>query len=256
MIDSRASVVKMQRIVGVVQVVGSPVGSQGVFDIRLHQVQEGHDFIYRQVSQFAGEAIPVETPAIVAADSPKRIHHLAALRIIESALQEGLELAQDIHGLPEEGMNLRMEGDSPDRTLAEQVPAKSQGSSQVSQRHDRQPFAHQGVVGVVPFRALGVHPDAAFGDEVGQLGEQQGQQFLRQVGMHHAPIRTSDQPGIRPEPADMFFDGTLPLPIELDGVIRIFQQLLVGFEPVRYIRIAEYRLYQVLLQLAGVDAGH
>ena len=60
-------------------------------------------------------------------------------------------------------------------------------------RHDRGAGAHQGVVGVVPLGALGVHPDPGAGHQVGELGEKGDQQLLLKCGTHQAPVGVMDE---------------------------------------------------------------
>ena len=55
--------------------------------------------------------------------------------------------------------------------------------AQVAQRDHGQPVAHQGIVGVVPFRPLGVHPDAAARHQVAELDQSHDQQLFQQVDM-------------------------------------------------------------------------
>ena len=56
-------------------------------------------------------------------------------------------------------------------------------TAQVAEGHHGHPVADQGVVGVVPLGALGVHPDAALGDEVGHLGEHRRHDLLDEVDL-------------------------------------------------------------------------
>ena len=62
--------------------------------------------------------------------------------------------------------------------VCKQLPAKEQVSSKVTERHHREPVTGEGVVGVVPFGALGVHPDSAVDHQVRELGENRNQQLF------------------------------------------------------------------------------
>ena len=51
-------------------------------------------------------------------------------------------------------------------------------AQQITDGHHGEPFADQGVVGVIPFRPLGVQPDAPVGHQVGQLGQEQHEELF------------------------------------------------------------------------------
>ena len=69
----------------------------------------------------------------------------------------------------------------------EQLEAERDVPSSVGEGHHRDAVPGERAVGVVPFRALGVHPETATGHEVGNLGQQRNQQLLRQIGATHRP---------------------------------------------------------------------
>ena len=52
----------------------------------------------------------------------------------------------------------------------ELVGQEGQIAAQVTKGDDGNPAASEGVVGVVPFRSLGVHPDAGARDQVRKFG--------------------------------------------------------------------------------------
>ena len=49
---------------------------------------------------------------------------------------------------------------------------------QVTQCDHGHTRAHESVIGVIPFGALGIHPNATPGDKVGELGKRRHEQFL------------------------------------------------------------------------------
>ena len=52
---------------------------------------------------------------------------------------------------------------------------------EVADGDHRKPPARQSVVGIVPLRALGIHPDPPAGHEIRELGQHRDQQFFREI---------------------------------------------------------------------------
>ncbi len=50
---------------------------------------------------------------------------------------------------------------------------------QITQRHHGYACTHQRVIGVVPFGALGIHPNPTTRYKIGQLGERHSKQLLQ-----------------------------------------------------------------------------
>ena len=89
------------------------------------------------------------------------------------------------------------------RTTAEQRPAGTPRKlTQVEQGHHRQPVADERVVRVVPLRALGVHPDAPAGHEVGELGERGDEQLLEQRHDDELAVGAEDELAVRAQRGD------------------------------------------------------
>jgi len=77
--------------------------------------------------------------------------------------------------------------------------------------------SHEGVVGVVPFGALGVHPDAGFGDEIGDFGQHGGEDLLEEGHMVDLSIFGGQQGAVGPQGVAAASDGGIPLVVKADG---------------------------------------
>jgi hypothetical protein len=73
-----------------------------------------------------------------------------------------------------------------------QCSDEGQETPQVRQRHHRQAVAHQGVVGIVPLRPLGVQPQATAGQQAAGLGQHDGGELLAQRGQHRQAVVVAD----------------------------------------------------------------
>ncbi len=101
--------------------------------------------------------------------------------------------------------------------------------------HHRQPVPDEGVVGVVPLGALGVHPDPAARHEVRQFGEGRDEELLEQCHVEDAAGRVGDQPPVGTESVDPLRDGGLRGRVELDRGLRVAHQLLERCDSVGHV---------------------
>ncbi len=119
------------------------------------------------------------------------------------------------------------------------------------ERHDRHPPARERVVGIVPLGALGVEPDAAAGDEVGELDEQRDQQLLRQRDEPDLTISPTDQPPVGSHLFCGSQEALVSLPIEGDGVPRVGDDRVEAPDPVGHVGVR----VDPLTQAGSEDAG-
>ena len=112
-------------------------------------------------------------------------------------------------------------------------------ADEVADRHDREPLAHERVVGVVPLGALRVHPQAALGHEVGELHQQQEQELLCHRRVDHRPVARSYELRVASVALGGRLDGLVVLAIEDDRVVGVHEQVLVRLDPVGDVGVAE-----------------
>mgnify|MGYP000665198388 CR=1 FL=1 len=66
-------------------------------------------------------------------------------------------------------------------------------TSSSDQPADPEPVADQGVVGVIPLRTLGIHPDPTAGNEIGDLGQKGHKDLFCQVNQEDLSFFIPDQ---------------------------------------------------------------
>lgn len=100
---------------------------------------------------------------------------------------EPTRIRREVRGQTEKKVaELRTDLDIP----VEQVGELGDVPAQLGDRDDGQAPTHEGVVGVIPLRALGGHPDPAAGDEVDHLRRQQQEGFSAGVARSSPPLRS------------------------------------------------------------------
>ena len=141
------------------------------------------------------------------------------------------------------------------RPSVQQVGQEAQVAAQVAQGDHGDAAAGQGVVGVVPLRPLGVHPDAGVGHQVRQLGQGRHQQLLEQIGVVDRAVRAGQQLAVGPPVGDPFVDARPP------GRRRSrwcragsSQDLLVWLDAVGHVGVAEDLVAEHVREAAGVVA--
>jgi hypothetical protein len=85
--------------------------------------------------------------------------------------------------------------------LVRQRAQVTQVAPQVEQRHHRETVADERIVGVVPLRALGVHPDPAARHEVRQLRQRRHEQLLQQRDDDDPTVSVDEQLAVATERA-------------------------------------------------------
>ena len=100
-------------------------------------------------------------------------------------------------------------------------------------------MADQSVVGVVPLRSLGVHPDATVDDQVAQFRQHGNEQFLQERNLVDAVVIVQQQSAVGAPGAYTLLDKPRQLFIVVHRVLGIPGQCLERPDPVGYVGIAE-----------------
>ena len=124
----------------------------------------------------------------------------------------------------------------------------------MEQRHDRQPVADERVVRVVPLRALGVHPDAAAGDEVGELGQRTDEQLLEQRHDDEVAVGTAHQLAVCADLLELSLAAAVRRLVEGDRRLRVAYEVGVVADPVRHVGVHEDPAVEHARHLAGEEA--
>ena len=125
-------------------------------------------------------------------------------------------------------------------------------TAQVVEGHHGYTVADEGVVGVVPFGALGVHPDAALGDEVGHLGEHGRHDFLDEVDLVDEDVGLAQERTVPSNFILLEFHLLLPFVVELDGVLGVLQQIVIALDAVGDVGVDEGVVLEIRLELLRV----
>ena len=94
--------------------------------------------------------------------------------------------------------------------------------------------AYEGIVGVVPFGAKGVHPYTCTRDVVREFGKQRHKQFLCTCDEHRLTIMTKQQPCVLTILGNEGEDTLMRLVVETDGILRIGNNLAVRLDAIRH----------------------
>ena len=137
--------------------------------------------------------------------------------------------------------------------LGQQVLGQGQGAAQVGEGDDRQALADERVVRVVPLRALGVHPDAAVGHQVDDLGQDGQQQLLAERHAHEVAVGAVHQPPVGALGRDAPLDPLLRVGVERDRRDRLDHRLVVRRDAVRHVGVREDGPVDERLQPTGVE---
>ena len=243
---------RRHQVVGMEEAVVAAVDRDGVVRDRLRAVHQGADGGHRHGADVAGKPGRIERLAVGGARLAERVHDSLALGVGERAVgQRGVvgERARD--GVQQ----VRHLGRELDRVVGrglEEVAQNVQHAAEREQRHHRDAVAHEGVVGVVPLGPLGVHPDAALGDQIGQLGEHRHQELLGERHEADLAVGVPEQLAVRPDRAHAALDLRLQVGVEHDRVVRIAEQVGVRLDAVRDVGVAEEAPREEPFQPSGV----
>ena len=116
-------------------------------------------------------------------------------------------------------------------------------------------MAHESVVGIVPFRSLGVQPDTAVDDKIAELAEQRHQQFLKQVDQVHPAVRVQHELAIGTHQRDALRNCFGQRGVVFDRALRVLEQVFERFDPVGNVGIAKDRLTEQFAEPGRVEPG-
>jgi hypothetical protein len=193
------------------------IGAQRLVKIGMHQCQQRLHFGWRHMLKLCAEPAAVDLPAIVTGGCPQFIHQRAPLACGEAGRKLWLMCCQRrVHGV-EKAFDFACQDNGRLCLVGEKLLAKGDHAAQIGGSHHRQPLAHQGIVGVVPFGALGVHPNATFRNQIANFGQHQQKQLLGQRDMQNLTIAVNHESAICPQRTHAFPHRSFAFPIEVDG---------------------------------------
>ena len=181
-------VFQLDEVIGVIKPVRSPVRANGLVCKREGDLEEIEQLAAFDPGLAARESFGVNLFAILAAGARQPIKHLLALAVIDAVREQGaMALQNAVHGQQKFGDFIR-QVHLGFFQRAENFQAEGQKAAQITKCDHGNAVANQGVIGVVPFRSLGVQPDARLRDEIGELGKQRNEKFFAQIDEAHMAL--------------------------------------------------------------------
>ena len=135
--------------------------------------------------------------------------------------------------------------------LLKKAAGKNHHSAQVAQSHHAKSVTGKSVVGVVPFRPLGVEPDSAVRNKVGQLCQNQLQDFCRHRHKEWVSV-LSAKLGVASVLLGVGQNLVVKVAHECDCVARIFFDVGIHFDVIRNVGRCENLFVQQFGQNLGV----
>ena len=250
---SLADAAERDPVVRVVQPVGPTRRPQRRFEMGLRSSAEAPHLVGREVVDLAGDA-GGEPGAVVGADRPERVDELPATAGVDDAgvvvsFERGGDLAQPADDEWRHGERPRTAGSSYGEPVEERdVP------DEVRERHHREPVACQRIVGVVPLRALRVHPDPATGHERRQLGERRDEQLLQHPGPGQVAAGRHEYSPVGADRRLAGGDLGGPLDVERDRVAGVAHHLVVVVDQVGHVGEDEVAPVEPWVERIGLEA--
>ena len=140
------------------------------------------------------------------------------------------------------------------RRALQQAVHEREVVAQVEHRHHRDAEARERVVGVVPLGPLRVQPDAAQRHQVGQLRQGRNEQLLCQRCVMHLLVVGHHQLAVGADGLEAGLDLAVQAIVELDGVLGIAHDLVVGLDAVGRVGVREALVAQQACQQFGIVA--
>ena len=240
------------QVVRVVQAVGTLVGPDGMFEVRERHLDEARQVRQRQCALAAGEVLLVNFVAVVAGCGAQTVQDGAALGVGNVARRQPLVLAQSGVDAAEAVQQFLRDGNFLVVGLRQDVLEVDQEPAEVVQGHHGHAVAHQGVVGVVPLRTLGVHPNAALRDEVGDFGEHGGHQLLDEVHLVDEDVGLAQERAVAANFAALEVDFLACFVVVIDCVLGVLQNGVVRLDPVGDVGVDERVVLEVVFEFLGV----
>ncbi len=231
---------ELEHVVGVIQPVRPEIKTDGMVGERQGALEQA-EHVGGRDRRGGPEAVAVDVRPIVGTRAGEQVEQGAPVPVANGRLGGQVPVGVERGGHPRQQGSHRA-GDG-HRLAAERrqqgLQTGDQQAAQVAQRDHRHPEAHQRVVGIIPLGALGVHPDAAPGHEVGQAGENENQEFFREIDVQHPLVGPEDKARIRTEPGGEPFDRLMAGDVELKGDLRVLPDGGVVEDAIRHVGVAE-----------------
>ena len=250
--DARCLAIEADDVVAVVQTVGPPAGAHRGLCQAPGVIEEGHDGGAGGHDRLA-EGSGVDRLPVRLAREPQPPHGREPRRVVHRQLEPAEDVRERIEQRAHGGRQLHVRG------VGEGIAQEAHVAHDGIERHQREPIAGEGVVGIVPLWPLGVEPDAAVGHEVAELHQQRHQQLLCQGHQAHLAARLTDQPTIRSDLRGGGQQRFVARSLELDGVAWIGHERVEAADAVRHLRIRVNALPQTrgersrLVSLPGLE---
>ena len=156
---------------------------------------------------FAGETVGIDAVAVILEGFAEIVHECSAVlrgnrRLVqrfrmagenhEDSLGPCYHFGRNVHGLrSHRAQKIKKEGDMP---------------ADIGESHNGNARAGQGIVGVIPFGALGVHPDSTTGNEVAYFSKQRDKEFFQERGEVDVTLVVEKEPAISAHELDAGID--------------------------------------------------
>ena len=224
-------------VIGMVKAILSLVGLDGMF-----QVFQCHIHKRREVRQFHGgfvarKILTVNFLTVVARRNAQSVENGTSLVIGDAPCRQGLVFHERrIHAIEASEQLIRYQ-DFLVVCGGQNILEINQETSEVIERYHGHAVPDQGIVGVVPLGALCIHPNPPFRNEIRNLGEHGRHDFLDEIHFVDEHVGFTKKRPIAPDL--VFFERNLlfPIVIEINRVLGVFQQRVVGLDSVRNIGV-------------------
>ena len=162
--------------------------------------------------------------AIRFAGGPEAVHYRFSLRRRAIGVFDWPVVPEHVLDGAEKFQHFGRDGVSVDAVICQDGRQQPDIPAQVAQRYHRKPVAHQRVVCVIPFGALGIHPDAAPGHEIPDLDQGWQQQLLQEVDPADRPVRQYRELAVAAHRLHPAGDGIFLFVVIGDGIPGILQK--------------------------------
>ena len=119
---------------------------------------------------------------------------------------------------------------------------------QVARRHHGKSVADECVVRIIPFRSLGIQPDATFRNEIRQLREREREEFLDERDVVDVTLLAGQQLAVSTEAGHTLTDPSGQFGIKHDRGTRILPDLVVILDAVRHVGMDKDRGIEQLVE--------
>ncbi len=245
----------LEKVVRVIEPVPAAVRADRVIDVPEGGPAEPGDL--RGVERFLSrEPLGVDRLAVVGEGRTQSVQEALPVRVAHRpGFERRLRVAQDRVHATEPGRHLGGDPNRPVVRPAGRTFQERQVAAEISQGDHGDAVSDQGVVRVVPFRALGVDPDPAVRDEIRELGEGGYEELLQERHVVDRSVGTRDELPVRSHRAHPVFDPGGQRVVVRDGGPRVLDDGRVRLQAIGDVGVGEDLPPQELLQRAGQEPG-